>query len=327
MWRNASVLIALVLVPALVAVAADLKRGVTDPAEAGPDFQVQGEYVGQVQHDERKIDHGFQVIALGDGKFRAVGYHGGLPGAGWDKGKKGQLEGQTTDGVTLFVLKDADLTLSIKNNVMTVKDADGKTLGTLKKIERKSPTLGAKPPTGAVVLFDGTTPENFKDGRMTDDGLLMEGVTSKQNFGDFTLHIEFFTPFKPQARGQGRGNSGFYAQGRYEVQILDSFGLEGKSNECGGVYGIADPAVNMCLPPLVWQTYDVEFTAAKWKDGKKVRNAQITVRHNGVPVHEDLELPRGTTAAPVRESPEPGPIFLQNHGNPVRFRNIWVVEK
>jgi len=327
MLRNASVLITLVLLPALVAVAADLKRGVTDPAEAGPDFKLQGEYVGQLQQDDRKIDHGFQVIALGDGKFRAVGYHGGLPGAGWDKAEKAQADGQTTDGVTRFVLKDGDLTLSIKNNVMTVKDAGGKTLGTLKKIERKSPTLGAKPPAGAVVLFDGTTPENFKGGRMTDDGLLMEGVTSKQSFGDFTLHIEFFTPFKPQARGQGRGNSGFYAQGRYEVQILDSFGLEGKSNECGGVYGIADSAVNMCLPPLAWQTYDVEFTAAKWKDGKKIRNAQMTVRHNGVPVHDALELPRGTTAAPVRESPEPGPIFLQNHGNPVRFRNIWVVEK
>jgi len=327
MWKNASVLIALVLVPALVAVAADLKRGVTDPAEAGPDFKVQGEYVGQSLYRGKVSKYGAQVIALGEGKFHCVGYAGGLPGAGWDGSEKEHADGTTVDAVPTFSIKKDHIVLRINDGVMTVTKNGSEKVGELKKVERKSPTLGAKPPTGAVVLFDGTTPENFKGGRMTDDGLLMEGVTSKQNFGDFTLHMEFFTPFKPQARGQGRGNSGFYAQGRYEVQILDSFGLEGKSNECGGVYGIADPAVNMCFPPLSWQTYDVEFTAAKWQDGKKVRNARMTVRHNGVPVHEDLELPRITTAAPVRENPEPGPIFLQNHGNPVRFRNIWVLEK
>jgi hypothetical protein len=162
---------------------------------------------------------------------------------------------------------------------------------------------------------------------MTEDGLLMEGVTSKQLFQGFTLHVEFRTPFMPQARGQGRGNSGFYAQGRYEVQILDSFGLKGENNECGGIYGIARPKVNACLPPLAWQTYDVEFTAAEYQNGQKTKPARMTVRHNGVLIHEGVELPKATTAAPVKEGPEPGPIYLQNHGNPVRFRNIWLVEK
>ena len=161
---------------------------------------------------------------------------------------------------------------------------------------------------------------------MSDDKLLMEGATSKELFGSFKLHLEFRLPFKPHARGQARGNSGLYMQGRYETQILDSFGLEGKNNECGGVYSISDPSVNMCLPPLVWQTYDVDFTAAKYDDsGKKTENARMTVLLNGVKVHDNLELPRGTTAHPVKESPEPGPVYLQNHGNPVRFRNIWVL--
>jgi hypothetical protein len=192
---------------------------------------------------------------------------------------------------------------------------------------RKSETLGAKPPEGAVVLFDGTSAEHFRGGRMTEDGLLMEGATSKRNFQNFTLHLEFRTPFQPFARGQGRGNSGFYAQGRYEVQILDSFGLEGEWNECGGMYGVARPKVNMCYPPLSWQTYDVDFSAAQYEDDQKVKNATMTVKHNGVLIHKDVEIPHATTAAPSREGPRPGPVFLQNHGNPVRFRNIWVVEK
>ena len=329
MLRNASLLLTPALILALVvpAVAADRGKTVTDPAEAGPDFAVQGEYVGEVQDDDEKQTLGIQVIALGDGKFDAVAYEGGLPGAGWNGEDKMQGKGQTEGDVTTFVEPDGKKVAVVKDGVMTAVEPDGKTVGTFKKVERKSPTLGAKPPAGAVVLFDGTTPDNFKGGRMTEDGLLMEGATSKETFQSFTLHLEFRTPFKPDARGQGRGNSGFYAQGRYEVQILDSFGLEGKQNECGGIYSIGPPKVNMCLPPLSWQTFDVDFATAAYKDGKKVKHAVMTVRHNGVLIHENQELDHATTAAPVREGPEPGPIFFQGHGNPVRFRNIWAVPK
>jgi len=270
------------------------------PEEAAqdPDFALQGEYQKQAQ--------GLQAIALGDGEFRVVIYQGGLPGAGWN--------GKTKRNLDL----DAD----------SLKDL---TEG-YKKVDRKSSTLGMKPPQKAVVLFDGTDEslqQHWKPGaKKTDDGLLMQGCTSTDTFADFSIHLEFRLPYMPVARGQARGNSGLYYQGRYETQMLDSFGLAGKHNECGGIYSIKNPDLNMCFPPLSWQTYDADFKAARYDDnGKKIENARITVRLNGVIVHNDVELPKSTTAAPVKEGPEQGPIYLQNHGNPVRYRNIWVVPR
>jgi hypothetical protein len=215
----------------------------------------------------------------------------------------------------------------LKDGVIKVT-IDGNEVGELKKVERKSPTLGAKPPEGAIVLFDGSGVDKWTNGRLTDEKLLAAtNVETKEKFGDHTLHIEFRTPFMPKARGQGRGNSGVYMQSRYELQVLDSFGLDGENNECGGIYQIAKPIVNACLPPLVWQTYDIEFKAAKYDDsGKKIENARATIKHNGITIHDNLELPKGT---PGRHPEGPGPdaIFMQDHGNPVAFRNIWVVKK
>ena len=128
----------------------------------------------------------------------------------------------------------------------------------------------------------------------------------------------------PYARGQARANSGVYIQRRYEVQILDSFGLKGVHNECGGLYRQQEPDVNMCFPPLSWQTYDIEFTAAQWNAaGEKTANARLTVLHNGEPIHRNREL-RNKTGAGKPEGPEPLPIYLQDHGNPVQFRNVWL---
>ena len=179
-----------------------------------------------------------------------------------------------------------------------------------------------------IVLFDGTSADKWNGGHLTEDGLLAVGCTSKQSFKDFQLHIEFQTPFMPTARGQGRGNSGVYLQNRYELQVLDSFGLEGQNNECGGFYQIKTPDVNMCFPPLAWQTYDIDFTAARFDDaGKKTKNAIVNAQHNGVTIHDKFELPHLTPGGLPQEAPGEGPFMLQNHGNPVRFRNIWVVEK
>lgn len=311
-----------VLLTASTAIAAE--EIYTDPANVPADYAVQGEYQGVLSADGETTKFGLQVIALGDQKFDAVGYHGGLPGDGWDQKKKIRATGETKDGVT--VLKADAGTATISDGVAVIRDTDGKEVGKLKKVERKSPTLGAKPPEGALVLFDGSTAEHFVRGKIVMGNLLAADVESKARFGDHVMHLEFRTPFKPKARGQARGNSGVYLQSRYECQVLDSFGLEGKNNECGGIYSIAEPIVNACFPPLTWQTYDIEFTAAKWKDGKKVSNARTTIRHNGIVIHDDLELPHGTPGKhPEGENPEG--LYLQGHGNPVVYRNIWVVQK
>ena len=111
------------------------------------------------------------------------------------------------------------------------------------------------------------------------------------------------------------------------MQVLDSFGLKGEDNECGGIYTKAKPAVNMCFPPLTWQTYDIDFTAAQFgEDGKKRKNATATVKHNGVLIHDHLDI-TGPTGGGKPENPQGGAIQLQGHGNPVFYRNVWVVEK
>lgn len=326
--RLSAVVVFASLVLAGYARAADSKGAYTDPKEAGPDFVVQGEYEGEIKTENgESFKAGAQVIALGDGKFNLVAYHGGLPGAGWKRGDKTlKVSGELKDGVASF--KDDGGSGKIKDGVLTVYDPNGKEIGQIKKTERKSPTLGAMPPKNAIILFDGTSADNFNNGKIVEGNMLAaSNCDSKQKFGDHSMHIEFRTPFMPAAREQGRGNSGVYIQSRWECQVLDSFGLEGENNECGGIYSISKPIVNMCLPPLSWQTYDIEFTAARYDDsGKKIKNARATIKHNGVVIHDDLELTKGTPGR-SNEGPEPLGLFLQDHGNPVVFRNIWVVEK
>lgn len=323
--KHAICAVAAVLVFGGIAAAKDKKTWV-DPAKAkaeDPDFSVQGEY-GSPTADE-KTPLGVQVIARGGGTFEAYVLEGGLPGAGWDKKKNRTKMTGSRDG-DVVKLAGGGYTAAIASGAITVKK-DGAVVASLDRIVRKSPTLGKKPPSGAVVLFDGSGVKQWKKGRMTEDKLLMEGTTSIPAFRDHAIHIEFRLPYKPRAKGQKRGNSGIYVQARYEAQMLDSFGLEGRMNETGGIYSIKDPDLNMCFPPLTWQTYDIDFTAARFENGKKVTHARMTVRLNGVVVQDDVECTHKTTAARKKEGPEPGPVYLQNHGNPVRYRNIWVVEK
>ena len=304
-------------------------KAYTDPAQTDADFVIQGEYTGQLEDKT----FGVQIWAQGGGKFEAVSYPGGLPGAGWDgdREKVTRTVGERAEGGASahFEAKDGSIGADADGQSILVNNADGLRVMELNRAQRESPTLGAAPPENAVVLFGGKGVNRFPKSRVDESsGALMEGITSEDTFGDCSVHVEFMLPYMPDARGQGRGNSGLYLQGRYEVQMLDSFGLEGKDNECGGLYKIAAPKVNMCLPPLTWQTYDVDFTTAKYDaEGKKTANAKITVKHNDVVIHENQELPDSTTSAPNKEANTPGPIYLQNHGNPVRYRNIWVVRK
>ena len=150
-------------------------------------------------------------------------------------------------------------------------------------------------------------------------------IMTKRDFTDFKMHLEFKIPQMPaKVKGQGRGNSGVYIQRRYELQILDSYGLEPKNNDCASIYKTQAPDKNVCKMPNQWQSYDIIFHAAKFDGNKKIKNARITVWHNGILVHDDFEIPNKTGAGQA-EGSEPGPILLQDHGNEVSFRNIWIV--
>lgn len=303
----------------------DLKKTtITDVRKADADFQFQGEYTGVVGVPGCGCQSwGLQIAARGGGKFEGFEYRGGLPGAGWDGATREKLAGTLDQGV--LVLRGAVREFQTDGRVATARDLGGQELGQLHKIERASPTLFAPPPPGATVLFDGSSLEHLVGGRLTADGLLEVGPTTKDPVGDFRLHLEYRIPYMPYAAGQARGNSGVYVQQRYEVQILDSFGEEGVENDCGAIYRQQRPDLNMSFPPLAWQTYDIWFTAPRWNAaGQKLANARITVLHNGVPIHWYREL-TAKTGAGKPEGPEKLPILFQDHGNPVHFRNLWIV--
>jgi len=319
MFRTAYPTYVLILLCALPASA--LAQEIIDPAEAvsDPDFAVQGEYLGNgVLPDGGKGPIGAQVIALGDAQFDVVLYKGGLPGDGWQRGdERFFLKGKREDKIAQ--LTGENLSGEIADGKMTLAVVDAEEKVQLKRTERKSPTLGAEPPEGALVLFDGSHVDHFPGATLTDMKTLQAGTSSKSSYKMASLHLEFRLSYKPTARGQGRSNSGVYLGGCPEIQVLDSFGLEGKQNECGALYGRKEPDVNMCLPPLLWQTYDVEFTPAKYDGQTMIAKPQMTVRHNGVVIHREYEV--------SQRSAEGRNIHLQSHGNRVQYGNIWLVEQ
>jgi hypothetical protein len=321
---------------------------ITDPAKAGPDFALVGEYVGSLDQGGERIPLGLQVAAVGGGRFRATIFAYGLPGAGWDGQTTVDATGETTGGkVTLKGEYQGTAFTIVPEGPGLVADAGPLGRISFARTTRVSPTMGAKPPAGATVLFDGASldawngpggaapkPEQLDAGRINvhPEGAkgVGIGVITKQPVGDFSLHLEFMVPFMPEAKGQARANSGVYIQERYEVQVLDSFGLAtastGNGDVCGDVFKRVAASVNACLPPLGWQTYDIDFTQPRWQDGRKTANARLTVRLNGVLIHDDVEVPDKTGSGKA-EGPEPRPLMLQDHGYPVWFRNVWLAPR
>jgi hypothetical protein len=287
-----------------------------DAAQAGPDFLIQGEYAGEIP-GQGKL--GAQVTAREDGVFSVLFLPGGLPGAGLEpRAKIVSATAATAQGRTTIA---GSWNGQIEGGKLTAKTAAGQPF-TLTRVVRTSPTLGAKPPAGAVVLFDGSGTANFLKAKMSDDKLLKVPAVSKQLFKDFHLHVEFLIPY----RGPSGGNSGVYLQNCYEIQVFDSFGGQRSPSGCGGIYVFRAPDVNASLPPLSWQTFDVDFTAARFDaEGKMLKNPVATVRHNGIVIHDNITLPeKGNGGRPTASG---GPLFLQAHGSPVRYRNIWVAER
>lgn len=299
-------------------------------AEEEPAFLIQGEY-GLAEPGQ---DWAIQVVALGGDRLFAYVLEGGFPGLGYTKGKKKlRIGGKLDDGGAVFYGRDFrgnSMTGVIDAGVFTLK-RDQTVLGSFPKVTRTSPTLGKPAPEGAVVLFDGSDADAWDKDDVVENGLLRNGdISTREEFRDYHLHLEFRTPYVPYARQDFRGNSGIYHQGRYEVEIRDSFGGEGRSGDIGGLYSIRDPDLNMALPPLAWQTYDVDFTSAVFDTERKlVEPARITVRVNGVVVHDNVELTRTTPRARRKFGPGPGPILIQEHISPapVFFRNIWLLKK
>ncbi len=202
-------------------------------------------------------------------------------------------------------------------------------------------TAPDKAPSDAIVLFDGTSLDQWvsgSDGSSPAEWEVADGavtvlrgkgeIRTKQEFSDYQLHIEWKSPTVIEGEGQGRGNSGVFMQGRYEVQVLDSYNNRTYSNgQAASLYKQRIPLVNATKPPGEWQTYDIIWTAPRFNaDGMLISKARVTVLHNGVLVQNNVELdgPTEYIGIPKYKAHGPGPIILQDHGNPVSFRNIWI---
>ena len=193
-----------------------------------------------------------------------------------------------------------------------------------------------KPPPGAVLLFNGQDVKNWRqrDGQpavwKVKDGVMTAGggdILTDETFTDAYVHVEFKIPDMPDATGQGKGNSGVYVQGRYEIQVLDSYGFKvpGKG-DCGAIYDQFAPLVNACKPALQWQSYDIIFRAPRVDaSGKVTERTRMMVLQNETVIQNNAELPGPTGGAIDDKVGDPGPLLLQDHGNPVQYRNVWLV--
>ena len=301
-------------------------------AELPPDAKVQGLYEGSCKDAKGEYKLEARVVAQGNGVYKVFIRQTLADG----KVAKADGDAKTADEKVTFSAKagEAEWSGTIADGAMAGNCGEGCKLE-LKRVERKSPTLGKKPPEGALVLldgknFDGLTKRKNKDGsedpwpQAAEDSSIQVakgGMNSKQALdGSFNYHVEFLLPLMPDKHSQGRGNSGVYLPNGDEIQVLDSFGdTTYLGGGCGGVYKYKDPdAFDVfslaSLPPLEWQTYDIEYRVEK-QDGKLVGKPKVTLYHNGIKIHDNFELQKNAKS---------GTLHWQDHGCAVRYRNIWV---
>jgi len=306
-----------------VILAAGILTATNGLAEPGDRFM--GEYAGKhAASSGLTADATAKVVPEGDGAYRAV----------LASGESRVLLKGRTEGNRVLLGDSAGWTATIAGGALTASAGSGGESYSLKMVERRSPTLGKKPPRGAVVLLPISRKEpslaEWDNGSWkTCPGGVMEAGggdnRSRRGFGDVELHVEFRIPYQPGTE-RDRGNSGVYLQDRYEIQVLETFGLDPDPGVCGAVYQVAAPKVNAILPMLAWQTYDITFRAPRLKAGGTMdRPARISVLHNGVPIHDQVEV-SNQTGGGAEGAVAAGPIKLQDHGHPVQYRNIWVLE-
>lgn len=309
--------------------------------------------MGRKTHTARRIVMGNWEGVIGSGplknrflRVKVINYrHDGYTAVFLLDGERIEIPGQSSRGKVVFEGgTEKPKTVRVEGEIYnrefkgTLETAAGESGFTLSQVFFQSPTLGMKPPAGAIVLLPNNGRKTEQNQRLLkeewhiqphwqlqDDGAVRisgSNLLTQREFGDARIHLEFQTPFMPEDRGQARGNSGVYLQDRYEIQVLDSFGLEPKDNLCGGIYKFAVPIADACLPPLEWQTYDIAFRAPRFAaDGEKIASARVTVKHNGMVIHDDVVLDmKRSNEAPT------GPIRLQDHNlDRVGYRNMWVL--
>jgi len=282
-----------------------------------------------------------QVINQGKGNYRAVmkadiGEPEPARGVmqGKRKGDRVQFKGTVDAGAALGGIYQCTghILAGTFTGRYTGPDSEGSFR--MKKVRKTSPTLGAKPPEAAIVLFDGKDLSRWVTNREgnpnpwkpVDGAMEVRGgdIVTKDRFGDFKLHLEFRVPLMEEARGQGRGNSGVFLPGNCEeLQVLDSFGFEPSKGSCGAIYDQKPPRVNASLPPGEWQTYDITCLVPRFDEkDNMIQKTILTVHHNGVLIHDRFPAKRKTNR---RHGDHFRGILLQDHGNPARFRNIWLV--
>ena len=302
-------------------------------AAAPPEEVVQGLYEGAITDAKGAHQLEARVVATGEGAYKVFIR---VPQAGGNVTKI-ELDGKTEGSAVRFAGTFAGADCKAAYLAGVIKGTCGTGALQMKRIVRKPPSLGEKPPAGAVVLV-GTNPKTFgeveirpdKSGKAgewvptADGGVVVpkRGFNSKRDFeGSLRLHVEFKCPLVAKGRSQGRGNSGVFLPCGQEIQVLDSFGMTTYTGGgCGGLYKYKDPDAFdefslASLPPTEWQTYDVLYRVKK-EGGQPVGNPVLTVLHNGIKIHDNHEL---------KQKARRGRFQFQDHGNPVEYRNIWVL--
>ncbi|MBN2329444.1 MAG: DUF1080 domain-containing protein [Candidatus Omnitrophica bacterium] len=326
---------------------------------AGFAMAQQGNWKGQFTNaDWQNRTLRAQIVGESGVDYRAYIYVGEKDGPE----TRGIVKGKTQKGGTFFqgdidlgekfggvFTLDGNILKGVFSGELQSKSGGANGVFTMERVYLQSPTLGQKPPAGAIILmmdqgatkeeqqalyakqvevFDGEWDVQKRWGVMGDGSIRMfpSSIESKKEFGDSQYHIEFKTPYMPNDRGQARGNSGVYVHGRYEIQVLDSFTDEPRDNQCGGIYQQAVPLSNPCLPPGEWQTYDITFRAPRFNSsGQKTENARLTVKLNGTVIHDNLELRHPTPGGRGGQEALTGILHLQDHNDYVSWKNIWVL--